>query len=390
MKLIRFLIIGCLCIALDLLLQVFGFTFGSVHTLYASPLGAAAIIGGASFLSGLFGAGSQSAANETNLQATRETNAQNYKMFQEQLGFNREMYEKANAYNTPAAQRRRFEAAGINPYFALGNMDSGNASMQTSPSPNPAVAPHVNPVDYGQMFNGIPNAVGAYYDNKLKSEQADSVGISNKIQAIELRYKAVDKQVELQQKIADLENKKALTASEKQRLDNLRQEYRVGETNLKYLDDYLGSRNELQRNQSAHERALVEKTNKEAEYQSILNKFLPPQLRAQINALASQAASNYASAEQSRAGAEYTRGQNRREDELQSRKVLAASLANALCSKEISLKDLQLPKEIYNSRHYKQLLYDIEHNNIERSADNLSWMLGKMSHEWSPFIGLAH
>ena len=86
--------------------------------------------------------------NDTNLQATRETNAQNRELFNQQLDYNTQMYEnqkaynnelieKMNDYNKPANQMSRYRDAGINPYFALGNIDSGqmqNAVGVTAPT----------------------------------------------------------------------------------------------------------------------------------------------------------------------------------------------------------------------------------------------------------------
>ena len=46
--------------------------------------------------------------------------------------------DRQNAYNTPAAQRARYEKAGFNPYFAMGNIANGN--MTTIPSDTNAVA----------------------------------------------------------------------------------------------------------------------------------------------------------------------------------------------------------------------------------------------------------
>ena len=46
--------------------------------------------------------------------------------------------DRQNAYNTPAAQRARYQAAGFNPYFALGNIANGN--MTSIPSDTNAVS----------------------------------------------------------------------------------------------------------------------------------------------------------------------------------------------------------------------------------------------------------
>ena len=43
-----------------------------------------------------------------------------------------EQIDKQNAYNTPSAQRARFEQAGFNPYFSMGNIANGNMTTNLS------------------------------------------------------------------------------------------------------------------------------------------------------------------------------------------------------------------------------------------------------------------
>ena len=77
------------------------------------------------------------AAARASLQATRETNAANLKLAQYQNDWNIAQWNRQNAYNSPLAQRQRFEEAGINPYFALGNINSGSAqSLQSADMAN--------------------------------------------------------------------------------------------------------------------------------------------------------------------------------------------------------------------------------------------------------------
>lgn len=112
-------------------------------------------------LGSVLGIGEQNAAaksqedyNEKYLQGVRETNAQNYKIWQEQLAhenasalqsweWQKEMFgmqnqqqiamwNMQNAYNDPSAQRARWEDAGFSPWV-LGQ--SGNAGTASSMSP---------------------------------------------------------------------------------------------------------------------------------------------------------------------------------------------------------------------------------------------------------------
>lgn len=152
-------------------------------------IAAALIAGGASvgsnIIGGIFNRNAQRAANRTNLAIARETNAQNYQIFREQNEFNKEQLNNYLQYNTPAAQRARFEDAGINPYMALGSMQNGNAqSSLTSANSAPMQATQVQPEN--GMANGIQGALlnaatvmSAVSDARLKNAEADKRNLEN-------------------------------------------------------------------------------------------------------------------------------------------------------------------------------------------------------------------
>lgn len=154
-----------------------GFPLGEVIS------GGAGIIG--SLIGGAFQKSAQRAANRTNLAIARETNAQNYQIFREQNEFNKEQFNNYLQYNTPAAQRSRYEDAGINPYMALGNMQNGNAqSALTSANSAPMQATQVQPEN--GMANGVQSALlnaatimSAVSDARLKSAAADKQNLEN-------------------------------------------------------------------------------------------------------------------------------------------------------------------------------------------------------------------
>lgn len=151
---------------------------------FIAPLVAAAGVSAAgTVLSGLLGVGSQRSANKANLQIAREANINNQRLLDKQNAFNLEMWNKYNEYSTPLAQRQRYEAAGINPYFALSNISGGNpASALTSAPAQPTVTSQVQPVDYGFVGQAATNAANVYAE--LSSAQksaadADAVHIEN-------------------------------------------------------------------------------------------------------------------------------------------------------------------------------------------------------------------
>ena len=137
-------------------------------------IGSALISGASSLLGGMFGSASQSSANRTNLQIARETNQMQYQMFQEQNAFNERMYNQMQQYNTPAAQMQRYNDAGINPYIAAGNVQSGNAqSALQSAQPLPLHTAQVMPVDaFKDSFSQIGNVISQYAQNELALSQA--------------------------------------------------------------------------------------------------------------------------------------------------------------------------------------------------------------------------
>ena len=137
-------------------------------------IGSALISGASSLLGGIFGSGAQSSANRTNLQIARETNQMQYQMFQEQNAFNERMYNQMQQYNTPAAQMQRYNDAGINPYIAAGNVQSGNAqSALQSAQPLPLHTAQVQPVDaFKDSFSQIGNVISQYAQNELALSQA--------------------------------------------------------------------------------------------------------------------------------------------------------------------------------------------------------------------------
>ena len=138
----------------------------------ALTTGTAALIAGGSvvagLLGGLFGSKSQSSANETNLQAARETNQMNRELFNQQLAWQEDMWNKNNEYNSPAETIKRLQRAGINP--ALG-AEFGQASMPSAPS-TPSMQPgHVEPVDYSWVPQTINTGINAYFNNQVMSNQ---------------------------------------------------------------------------------------------------------------------------------------------------------------------------------------------------------------------------
>lgn len=140
----------------------------------APAVAAAAITGGAAIANGVGNLLSQANANKTNLQGVRETNAQNKELFERQLAWEEDMWNKSNAYNDPSAQVARLEAAGINPAFVLGNGSMAESSPMSSPSAPQLQAPKVEPLNFSGVSEGVSklgSQLMEYYMFKEKMDQ---------------------------------------------------------------------------------------------------------------------------------------------------------------------------------------------------------------------------
>lgn len=158
---------------------------------------------GLNFSIGCFccGAGAKTkATNASNERIADKTNELNYKMWQEQKQYDYEKWKEELAYNTPSAQRKRFEEAGINPNLAIAQMNGGNAeSAATSGNrPDAIAAEMLNPADeVSQYANNLQNIAGGFNNlsrtfqqNQLDAAQTRSVSVEADIQSIERNYRA--------------------------------------------------------------------------------------------------------------------------------------------------------------------------------------------------------
>lgn len=157
-------------------------------------------------ISGLFGIGSsamnaasQNQANKYNLQAQRETNQANMainqsqldyaqKMYQDQVAQQWKMFNTANAYNSPAAQKQRYLDAGLNPYMMMGSQPAASASSMPAagiPSQLPMQAARMEAFNQWNLGKGLSDAgmfanIDATMANTAKTkEEAEGVALQN-------------------------------------------------------------------------------------------------------------------------------------------------------------------------------------------------------------------
>lgn len=149
-------------------------------------IGSSLISGGASLFGGLFGSSSSNKAAKSQLQAVRETNALNRELAYQQNEWNLQQWNRQNEYNTPSAQMQRYRDAGINPFFAAGNITGGNAEGTLSSADLANQQPITSPLQgqAGQIFGNALSQAGqfgttAFFDNQIKAEQAKNLQLQN-------------------------------------------------------------------------------------------------------------------------------------------------------------------------------------------------------------------
>lgn len=99
------------------------------------------------------------AANRANLKINQMNNDFNREEAQKARDFQLDMWNRENEYNSPAAQRARFEAAGYNPYMS--NVDAGSATgvsgTDAASAAGPIAAQPVN-VDFASPIQALAQA----------------------------------------------------------------------------------------------------------------------------------------------------------------------------------------------------------------------------------------
>lgn len=152
------------------------------HKKCIAPLVAAGAIGAAgSLLGGLLGGSATKKAAQAQLQAQREANQTNLQLAREQNQWNLEQWNRQNEYNTPSAQMQRYLDAGINPYFALGNVQSGQAdSLQSTDLANQQpVVSNLQGVGENQIAHSAIDATTQFFNGAMQWEQLKHQQLEN-------------------------------------------------------------------------------------------------------------------------------------------------------------------------------------------------------------------
>lgn len=180
----------------------------------------------------------------------------------DQRQFLRSMWDANNRYNSPAAQRKRLEQAGINPAFAMQNgmMDSGAASQPSAPSlPSYDFSPASSALNTAAQLDLQERQVES--DARLKDENTIAQQQRNKFGLYDAYFDVLNKIADLRQKGADT----SFLVSQKD-----------------YLEKQIGAfdrRNNAEVNKIDKEATVAEKQaaliDLQSSYQKIVNQYLP-------------------------------------------------------------------------------------------------------------------
>lgn len=215
-----------------------------------------ALLGGIPSLIGDgIGALSQASANKTNMKINQMNNEFNERMMDKQIAYEKEMWDKNNAYNDPSQQVKRLESAGINPSMALGNVSPGSASSGS----------------VGQASASSPLGVQPFRPDTSSFVDMMSSLISN------VRQSKVDAaNINFMEAQSDYLRAKSLEEIRGLNIDNNWKD-RLNQIDYDYKNSQIG-----------YNRAQESYTNILEDYQLMVNAQVPAQLAAQLSLIRAQ------------------------------------------------------------------------------------------------------
>lgn len=102
----------------------------------------------------------------------------NKRLAEQQNQYNLDMWNLQNEYNSPSAQMRRFQDAGLNPNLIYGQGSNGNASSAPQMVTPQAPAIDKQMQEIGKLFN-LENLRKIHYDAEAAKENANSIALDN-------------------------------------------------------------------------------------------------------------------------------------------------------------------------------------------------------------------
>lgn len=233
-----------------------------------------------------------------NYKGQKSANQANADLMREQMAYQTSERLATQQYNAPAYQRARFEAAGINPYMALGNIDSGNTSAMSAPG-----LPSMENENLGDVLEAAGKVPQDVAGSVVQAQQIQAQSEAIKQAKIDTIYKERNVVADLNNKLADtklkLSSKDVNTEQKKvlqQQVRDLEQQIKLHEIDADYHEQYMRSRNSKEENLArlAYEQQLGQ--HYQNIYQQQVNDAFPAMNAAQLQALKAQTAQSYAAA----------------------------------------------------------------------------------------------
>ncbi len=127
--------------------------------------------------------------------AIRMQNEANMKLAQYQYDLQLEQWNRANAYNSPVSQMKRYKAAGLNPYLIYGN---GQSSAGMAASSAPAYnAPHIEalppPVNTMQAASSMLDQALKAAQVRKTAQETENLGVYQNNMRLDSDLKELDK-----------------------------------------------------------------------------------------------------------------------------------------------------------------------------------------------------
>jgi len=124
-------------------------------------------------------------ASQSNL--NKKTRKWNEQMYQMQRQHSLQDWAMQNEYNSPQAQMRRLEAAGLNPHLVYGKGTVDNFSGTVRGADTGSWSPEAPNYNFG---SAAQSGLSAYYDTQLKGAQIDNLKAQNNVIVTEAALKA--------------------------------------------------------------------------------------------------------------------------------------------------------------------------------------------------------
>lgn len=229
--------------------------------------------------------GSTMATNKANAEIAQMNNEFNERMLEKQMDYNKEMYatqmgdiwklrRDEQEYNSAAAQRQRFEEAGLNPALMMQGQSAGSVSSQSAPAAqgvNPPTASEYH-ADYSGVGRGISEAIRGYYAGKVANSQSN-------VSEADAMLKNIESKTAYAKAIAEIDNLLANTKdkdSQRQLRDalrNLEVDYRRAQINNTDADTFYKQQNA---------KGVILDNMQKSEYLKVLPRKLQNDLASQV------------------------------------------------------------------------------------------------------------